>query len=155
MQALNVPLSSYTHTRPLLLTLTYLSSVLAPPGTQTNLMGLITFPIMYLPYGMVAMDLVMGGPGAAASGVSGLVVGHLWWWAVFGGGAAGTNGRVGGWARAPGWVRNVVGNGAGPASGGAGAGSGGGGGVHVLPPRTETTTSSGGHQWGSGHRLGS
>lgn len=89
----------------------------------------------------------MGGPAAAASGVSGLVVGHLWWWSVFGDAAGGS----GGWARAPGWLRSVVGDG----PGGVGETRSS---VHVTAPRrpaTEAGSSSGGHQWGSGNRLGS
>jgi Derlin-2/3 len=101
----------------------------------------------------------MGGPGAAASGVSGLVVGHLWWWSVFADAAGGGGGNRGafGWVRAPGWLRSIIGDGPGGVSGSA---TGGTGGVHVVPPRrlaaeAASGSSSGGHQWGSGNRLGS
>ncbi|EMD34659.1 hypothetical protein CERSUDRAFT_116839 [Gelatoporia subvermispora B] len=143
--ALNIPLRSLTHTRPLLLALTYVSARLAPPGTQTSLFGLLTFPLAYLPYALLALDFVMGGPRAAAQSVSGLVVGHLWWWGVWDAGALRAAGT------APGWLRRWVGDG--PAGGPGMAGTG----VHVVPPRArarEERATTGGYRWGSGRRLG-
>lgn len=128
------------HSRPLLVTLTYLSSRLAPPGTQTSLFGLFSFPILYFPYALVAMDLLMSGPAAAASSLTGILVGHLWWWSVF-------DTRVlERFGQAPGWLRSLVG-GSSPRIPG----------VQVAPPtdrRQQTQQQSSGHNWGSGNRLG-
>jgi len=159
--ALNVPISSRLHTRPLLLCLTYLSAALAPPGTQTSLMGLISFPVVYLPYVMIGLDLLMAGPGAVPPGVSGVVVGHLWWWGVWGGSIAGTPGVLEHYARAPQWMKRLIGEEGVTAPGNA-AGAGAMGGVHVIPPRrmvstrggSGTDTTASGYRWGSGNRLG-
>jgi len=157
--ALNVPISSYLHSRPLTICLTYLSASLAPPGSQTSIMGLISIPVVYLPYLMIGMDFLMAGPSAVPAGISGLVAGHLWWWGVWGASRAGTHGVLEHYARAPQWMRrlfgeqgwtpgNVVAPGAGPI-----------GGVHVMPPRGMATRALGGsttsgYRWGSGNRLG-
>ncbi|KAI0634838.1 DER1-domain-containing protein [Trametes polyzona] len=148
---LNIPLGTYVHTRALLLALTYVSSRLAPPGSQTSFFGLITFPIVYLPYMLVGLDLLMGGPGAAAISVSGAVVGHLWWWGVF------DTGAFRGVGTAPAWVRSFFGE-TGGGTGGVGGIANVGGGVHVVPPRRlreEAAAGTGlrGHNWGSGRRL--
>jgi Derlin-2/3 len=104
----------------------------------------------------------MGGPAAAAVGVVGLVVGHGWWWGIYGG--AGGRGSLERWGRAPAWVKNFVSDGppnvAGTGgTGDAGRGPGPIGGVHVITPRSRTAGSSSsatatGYQWGSGQRLG-
>ena len=146
-QTLCYPLNSFVHTRPLLIALTYVTSKLSPPGTQTSIFGLITIPVAYYPYLMVGMDLLMGGPTAAAIGVTGLIVGHGWWWGIYGG--AGRRGSLEEWGRAPAWMNRLVSNGGGTI-----------GGVHVIPPRTRADGSSSGsatatgYQWGSGRRLG-
>jgi len=164
---LSRPLNAYVHTRPLLIALTYLSSQLSPPGAQSSIFGLITIPVVYYPYLMVGMDLVMGGPAAAATGVVGLVVGHAWWWGIYGG--AGGRGMLERWGKAPSWVKIFVNDGSPGAAGAGGAADAGGaagpgpiGGVHVITPRTRTGAGSGssststttGYQWGSGQRLG-
>ncbi|KAH9939857.1 DER1-domain-containing protein [Amylocystis lapponica] len=141
--ALNIPLRAVVHTRPLLLALTYLSARLAPPGASTSLFGLLSLPLEYLPYALVAMDLVLAGPAAAAQALSGVLVGHLWWWGAWQGAAPRTLGI------APAWLRRVIGDGPGAAGGAVG-------GVHVVPPprvREEAERATG-HRWGSGHRLG-
>ncbi|KDQ60069.1 hypothetical protein JAAARDRAFT_126083 [Jaapia argillacea MUCL 33604] len=148
--ALNIPLRSYIHTRPLLLCLTYLSSSLAPPSAQTSFFGLLTLPVKYLPYVLVGLDLIMGGPQFAAQSISGCVVGHAWWYLVWREARRGP----GGWEKAPGWLVNLVGNGL-EGAGGSASGGVGGSGVHVIPPRREREQTTGGHRWGSGHRLGS
>ncbi|PCH44803.1 DER1-domain-containing protein [Wolfiporia cocos MD-104 SS10] len=141
---LNIPLHSFVHTRPLLLALTYLTSRLAPPGTQTSLFGLLSFPIVYLPFALIGLDLLMGGRAAAAQSISGAVVGHLWWWGVW------ESGVLRGFGAAPGWLRALVGGGPRPGAGGAP------GGVHVVPPRRlREEAQTGGYRWGTGHRLGS
>ena len=142
LQALNIPLRTYVHTRALLIALTYVSSMLAPPGSQTSFFGLITIPAKYLPYVFVAMDFLMGGPGAAAVSISGAVVGHLWWWGVW------HTGSLRAWGSAPSWLRSLMGE-----RGGI-AGAVNMGGVHVIPPRREAPRAAGGHNWGPGRRLG-
>ncbi|KIM78212.1 hypothetical protein PILCRDRAFT_824690 [Piloderma croceum F 1598] len=139
------PLNSYVHTRPLLIALTYVSSQLSPPGTQASIFGLITIPVAYYPYLMVGMDLVMGGPTTAASGVAGLIVGHGWWWSMYGG--AGGRGSLEEWGKAPAWMKRLVSDGPQGAGGtvnaaGGNAGSGAIGGVHVIPPRARADGSS-------------
>jgi len=138
----NIPLRTFVHLRPLLVTLTYLSSRLAPPGAQTSLMGLITFPIIYFPYALVGMDLVMAGPSAAACSITGILVGHLWWLSVWKTGVLESIGQ------APRWLKALIGRNAPsipPSSG-----------VHVIPPRAhQPATQRGiGYNWGSGQRLG-
>ncbi|KAI6001566.1 Der1-like family-domain-containing protein [Pisolithus orientalis] len=148
----NRPLESWSHNRPLLHTLTYLSCALAPPGTQSSIMGLITLPVAYVPYAMLGMDLLVSGMNVAAQSVSGLVVGHLWWWLVWGAntGAGGMErGPLANYARAPRWLRNWFGEREG-VRGSSGAG------YHVVPPRRQQTSARGtGHNWGGGQRLGS
>jgi Derlin-2/3 len=94
------------------------------------------------------IDLIMGGPSAAAVSVTGAVIGHLWWWTIFGEDGRGLPG-LREFGRAPSWVRALVSEGAGPNLGGTG--------VHVTPPRQQRGPSSNraGYNWGSGgQRLG-
>lgn len=95
------------------------------------------------------MDLIMGGPGAAAVSVTGAVTGHLWWWVIYGDGGRGLPSlrNIG---RAPSWVHRLVSDGVGPGVVGTG--------VHVVPPRQQRGASArtAGYNWGDGgHRLGS
>lgn len=127
-------------------------------------MGLVTFPVKYLPYVMVGLDLLMGGPGAAAQAVAGAAVGHFWWWSIWGGAVGARGGVLETFGRAPRWMRRLVGEASvPPASGGPGAGAGSNagtaGGVQVIPPRQLAGASGGssttrGYNWGSGQRLG-
>ena len=145
--------------RPLLLCIVYLSSNLAPPGAQTSLYGLITIPIKYFPYALLGMDLLMGGPGAAAQAIPGAVVGHLWWMGVFGTELGGTGGGVlTEWGRAPRWLRNWFGEDDVSSSRRT---LNSGGGVSVVPPRARAEEAANananttfGHRWGTGQRLG-
>ena len=143
---MNIPLGTFVHARPLLVCLTYLSSRLAPAGSQTSLFGLVTIPLVYFPYALIAMDFIMAGPRAAAASVTGAVVGHLWWWGVH------NTRALREWGTAPTWLRNFI---DGPGRPG-GSATGGSGGVHVIPPRRreEPASTSSGYQWGSGQRLG-
>ncbi|KAK7439786.1 hypothetical protein VKT23_017360 [Stygiomarasmius scandens] len=164
-----------TFLSPFLLSLIYLTSSLAPVGAQANLFGLITFPVKYYPYVILAMDFLLGGPRAAAEAIPGAIVGHIWWWGVWGselggsrwegegmrGASRGSGGILEEVARAPRWLSRWFNDtarvpGAGP---GAGRGANQGGGVHVVPPRrfvneTQEQRGSGGYNWGSGRRLG-
>ncbi|KAI0305202.1 DER1-domain-containing protein [Multifurca ochricompacta] len=129
--ALNLPLGSFVHSRAL----------------TSSLMGLITIPAKYLPHALIGMDLIMGGPKAAAVSVTGAVVGHLWWLVVYGEDGRGLSG-LGGLGRAPSWVRALISDGPNVA----------GTGVHVIPPRQQRQPSARttGYDWGSsGQRLGS
>lgn len=143
--------------RPFLVCLVYLYSSLAPPGAMTSIMGLITIPIVYYPYVLMAMDLVVYGTSAAALAVAGAAVGHLWWWTVWGG-ELGSRGVLGPYSMAPQWLRRLFGEEERPrrppAAGGAAAGLARSG-VHVTAPAgAPTTGTSTGHTWGSGRRLG-
>ncbi|KAF8970356.1 Der1-like family-domain-containing protein [Flammula alnicola] len=138
-----MPLRTYIFARPLLVCLIYLYSALAPPGSLTSIMGLISVPVTYYPYVMVGLDLIMAGPQAAAQSVAGAVVGHLWWWTVWGG-------ELG--SQAPEWLRKLPTGGRWRRSCWLGAC-----GVHVTAPRPPAGSPSGtatGHTWGSGTRLG-
>lgn len=110
------------------------------------------------------MDILMGGPAAAAQSLPGAVVGHLWWWGVWGSATGGRGGILQEFGRAPQWLRDLIGEGPAPpvaAGPGGGAGANQGGGVHVIPPRRPATASgsggstASGYNWGSGNRLGS
>ena len=84
-------------------------------------------------------------------GVTGCVVGHIWWWTVWGGDSSG-RGVLNARAKSPEWLRRFMGehwprvvNAARPLSGG----------VYVSPPpQSGPASQSRGHQWGSGTRLG-
>ncbi|KAJ4467016.1 Der1-like family-domain-containing protein [Lentinula aciculospora] len=155
IMATSVPLSSMLFFRPLLLSLVYLSSQLAPPGSQTSLYGLISIPVKYFPFALLGMDLLSGGPRAAAVALPGAVVGHLWWWGVFGTEAGGRGGPMAEYGRAPRWLAKWFGETSGPSANSIRAT---GSGVHVVPPRArteETAQTTHGYRWGSGNRLGS
>ncbi|KAI9507852.1 DER1-domain-containing protein [Russula earlei] len=139
---LNLPLGSFVHARALTLCILYLSSALAPAGSQSSLMGLITVPVQYLPYAMIGLDMIMGGPRAAAVSVTGAVVGHLWWWMIYGEDGRGLPGVLE-FGRAPSWVRALVSEGAGPNVAGTG--------VHAIPPRQQREPGrASGYNWGGG-----
>ncbi|KAH9477476.1 Derlin-2 [Psilocybe cubensis] len=152
------PFSPSIFTRPFLLCLVYVYAALAPPSTMTSIMGLVTVPVIYYPYILIAFDLLSGGPQVAALSVAGAVVGHLWWWTVWGGEMA-SRGVLSNRARAPRWLCNLMGqtNQAGPppAAGGT-AQSLARGGIYVTAPRQAAEAGNpSGHTWGSGRRLGS
>lgn len=140
LQALNIPLRTYVHTRALLVALTYVSSALAPAGSQSSFFGLITFPVKYLPYTFIAMDFLMAGPQAAAVSITGAIMGHLWWWGVW------DTGALRGWGSAPSWLRSLMGERRGVVNMG---------GVHVVPPRRlREAGNDSARNWGPGRRLG-
>ncbi|KAJ7074962.1 Der1-like family-domain-containing protein [Mycena belliarum] len=155
----SIPVSSLVFFRPFLLCVVYVSSSLAPVGAQTSIMGLVHLPIRYLPYIMLGMDLLMEGPGAVAAALPGAVVGHLWWWGVWGPEVGGAGGVLAPWGAAPVWLREWMGQGdVPPPPAGRSTGANSGGGVHIIPPRRQTRdaapAATTGYQWGQGQRLG-
>lgn len=152
--------------RPFLLCLAYISSALAPVGTMTSVMGLVQLPVKYFPYVMLGFDLLLGGPSAVANSLPGAVVGHLWWWSVWGPELGGAGGVLLRWSGAPRWFRDYMGEGNTPPPGARNpdgtTGANVGGGVRVVPPRrfAEEAVAAGaerpaGYNWGTGgQKLG-
>jgi hypothetical protein len=140
-QAFNIPLNTFVHTRALMVAITYVSGQLSPPGTQTSLWGLVSFPVRYFAYALVAIDFVIGGKQAALSALTGIIVGHLWWWGVWESRALRELGT------APGWMKALIET---PPPPGTTPGSSGGSSSRSRRPGAQTT----GYSWGSGHRLG-
>ncbi|KAJ7222055.1 Der1-like family-domain-containing protein [Mycena haematopus] len=163
----SIPMNSMLFFRPFLLCIAYVGSALAPAGTMTSIMGLIHLPIKYLPYIMLGMDLLMFGPGAVAASLPGALIGHLWWWGVWGSEIGGAGGVLQPWSVAPRWLREWMGEGNAPPPGArapdGATGANSGGGVRVIPPRRPAeatpgagTSSTTGYNWGGrGNRLGS
>lgn len=117
-------------------------------------MGIVSVPITYQPYVMLVFDLFTDGPKGAAVGVAGCIVGHIWWWTVWGGNSSG-QGILSPYSRAPEWLRRLMGE-RGPRVPLGGQRSTGGG-VYVTAPRQSATSGSAttaGYRWGSGRRLG-
>ena len=132
--------------------LTYLMCALAPPGAQTSVMGLITIPVKYFPYALLAIDVFND---RASESITGMIVGHLWWWLVWGAGTgAGSveQGRFAGLALAPRWLKDWFGERDGDRRATNRAG------YQVQAPRQRAAQAAGarptGHNWGSGQRLG-
>ncbi|KAK1231293.1 hypothetical protein PQX77_005593 [Marasmius sp. AFHP31] len=170
--ATSYPVGSRLFLSPFLLCIIYLFSSLAPPGTKTSFFGLVTLPVVYLPYLMLLLDFLGGGPRAVAQSLPGALVGHLLWLAVWGD-QVGRPGPYANYGKAPRWLANWLGDTRDPEEQVALAGVGGG--VYVVAPRTtiypdagsgadgSLTGSSGGgggggnagYSWGSGQRLGS
>ncbi|KAF8217675.1 Der1-like family-domain-containing protein [Mycena galopus ATCC 62051] len=162
----SLPVNSMIFFRPFLLCITYVGSALAPAGAMTSIMGLIQLPIKYLPYIMLGMDLLMAGPGAVAQSLPGAVVGHLWWWGVWGPEVGGAGGILQQWSAAPRWLREWMGEGNAPLPGArtpdGATGANSGTPVRVIPPRRAAdatagagTTRTTGYNWGGGgNRLG-
>ncbi|THV07146.1 hypothetical protein K435DRAFT_643878, partial [Dendrothele bispora CBS 962.96] len=73
---LSIPLSPSTFISPFLLALIYMTSSLAPVGAQANLFGLVSFPVKYYPYVILALDFLMGGPMAESGRSVGVSPGH-------------------------------------------------------------------------------
>ena len=120
----------------------------------------MTVEIKYFPYILLVFDFLAGGPALAAQSVAGAAVGHLWWWSVWGGGDLGSQGILNSYASAPQWMRSLFGDrnpGRPSAAGGAATGLASGG-IHVTAPRRPATSGGSstttGHSWGSGQRLG-
>lgn len=151
--AVEYPLGAFTHLRPLLVCITYVTSALAPAGSETNFFGLVSFPIKYMPYVMVLMDFIMAGPGAAAQAIGGALVGHVWWWGVFGRMGGGRTGLLAPYGVAPSWVKKLVSTGA-QVEGQGGSGSGSAAGDSTGAATGSQQQQAPAHRWGSGNRLG-
>ncbi|KAJ8088876.1 hypothetical protein PM082_014122 [Marasmius tenuissimus] len=167
--ATSYPVNSFRFLSPFLLCIVYLSSSLAPPGTKTNFFGLVTLPVIYLPYLMLVLDFLVGGPRAMAQSLPGALVGHLWWLCIWGD-QVGRPGPYANYGKAPRWLANWLGDTRDPEEQPSGVNMGVG--VQVVAPRTtiypnagsgaseSSTGSSGdggsnaGYKWGSGQRLG-
>ncbi|KAJ7854262.1 Der1-like family-domain-containing protein [Mycena olivaceomarginata] len=106
---LSIPVGRGSFFHPFLLCIAYMSSALAPPGAQTSLFGLVTLPLIYLPYVMLGTDLLTGGPDAVVVALPGAVVGHMWWWSVWGSAAGGAGGVLEPWSGAPMWMKKYMG----------------------------------------------
>jgi len=154
-----LPLNAWYPAKALLLALVYLYSRLAPTGGMTSIMGIIEVPIKYQPYIMIGFDLFAAGKDETMLDIAGCVVGHIWWWTVWGSDSSG-RGMLSTYAKAPAWLRSWMGErGTHP---GVDAVRSIGGGVYATPPpRTATSgstsssaTTTTGHRWGSGTRLG-
>ncbi|EIW76993.1 DER1-domain-containing protein [Coniophora puteana RWD-64-598 SS2] len=144
---INLPLNPHIHEHALVHALVYLDCTFAPSSAQTSLFGLVTFRTNYYPYVLLALDILVGGRAYAALGASGMVVGHLWWWLVWGcSGAGGVERGVlaGAAAHAPGRVREWFGDKARPRVSKVGRG------VTVFAPGGEGDS----YRWGRGKRLG-
>ncbi|KAF7308740.1 Derlin [Mycena kentingensis (nom. inval.)] len=148
--------------RPLCLAIVYIGSRLAPLGAQTSIFGLVTVPVRYMPYIMLAFD-ALSGPEAIATALPGAIIGHLWWWGVWGSAIGGGGGILSYWARAPRWFADWMGQERTHVSDGPGAGVGSanaGRGVQIIPPRrmaddpTPAGPAATGYNWGRGNRLG-
>jgi Derlin-2/3 len=70
------------HAPAMILALVYLSCANAAPGARTSIFGLFTVPTRYYPYVVIGLDLIQGGPPAAACALAGALVGHTWWCAL-------------------------------------------------------------------------
>lgn len=163
------------------MSLIYLSCIQAEPNAQTSFYGLFSLPTRLWPFLCIAIDLLSGGPHAAAECIVGCVVGHLWNWGVWGGGSgpgpnrnrtrSGYTMNFGGslkrWSTAPSWLFNLIQGPPPPTRGVGGAARdrpdlNQGGTYTVVTPRTRlgeaprnpATGSTTGYTWGSGNRLG-
>lgn len=127
------------------------------PDAIANIFGLIQTSVVYLPYAVVALDLLMHGPYGGAIAVSGLIVSQAFYMLEWN--STGTPKRNR-WLAAPTWFKNLFGKevaypdtvanerrvyGDAIAPTGRGFGDGGRG-------ANPATTS--GYNWGTGHRLG-
>ena len=127
---------------------------------MASIFGLIQTSIVYLPYAVAAMDLLMRGPYAGAIAVSGLIVSQAFYMLEWDSNGGTPTPKRNGWLAAPTWFKNlfrthigrpdtvaterkVYGDATAPA--GRGFGDGG---------RGANTATTSGYQWGKGNRLG-
>lgn len=74
------PLGASAFSRPLLVCLTTHSTALAPDGTQSAILGLVSYPVKVTPFFMVAADFFFYGSQAAARSIAAAIVGYFWAW---------------------------------------------------------------------------
>jgi Derlin-2/3 len=130
------------------------------PNAMASLFGLIQTNIVYLPYAVAAMDLLIDGPYGAAVAVSGLIVSQALYMLEWGSASGESAPKRNSWLAAPTWFkklfRNEIANPDalanarrvyGQASAPAGRGFGDSG-------RGANTATTSGYSWGEGHRLG-
>ncbi|EPS96873.1 hypothetical protein FOMPIDRAFT_1129502 [Fomitopsis schrenkii] len=142
---INLPLGTVAHPKSWLMALIYLTSKLAPSTAMTSFFGLITFPVRYLPYTMIVIDLLAEGRQGAARSIAGAIIGHLWWWGVWDSRLLERAGT------APMWLKKRLEQNPGPSTHG---GWKRGGVEGVAPRQVREEGRPGEHSWGSGHRLG-
>ncbi len=130
------------------------------PDATVSIFGLVSIPAKYFPYAMMAMDVLsapQGGIRAAAGTLTGIIAGHAWYLLMHRDPA-----RAPKFGYAPAWFRQLIGTGETPQQRDAGVdrrvfGA-------AAAPRGRTLNDGGarpaandagsGHDWGTGHRLG-
>ncbi|KAF7333072.1 DER1-domain-containing protein [Mycena venus] len=75
---LSIPMAPPFFSRPFSLCLAYISTAFAGPGILTHVSD-IAISITAIPYIMLFIDLLSGGPRAVIRALPGVVVGHMWW----------------------------------------------------------------------------
>lgn len=83
------------------------TACLETPSQQTALFGMLRMPMLYLPYAMLAISFVTGGPSAALIQGTGLASAHLWRHVSETMPANGAPNHV----ATPNWVRAILGDG--------------------------------------------
>lgn len=130
------------------------------PNAMASLFGFIQMSIVYLPYAVAAMDLIMGGPYQGAVAVSGLIVSQVLYMLEWDSTGGGSTPKRNGWLAAPTWFKNLfrkeIANPDAAANekrvyGGASAPAGRGFSDGGLGANRATTS---GYNWGKGNRLG-
>ncbi|KAJ7302231.1 Der1-like family-domain-containing protein, partial [Mycena albidolilacea] len=106
---LSIPMGRGPFFHSFLFCIAYMSSALTPPSTQTSLFGLMTLPVTYLPYIMLGTDLLTGRPDTVVIVLPGAVIGHMWWWSMWGSTAGGVGSVLELWSGAPMWMKNYMG----------------------------------------------
>jgi Derlin-2/3 len=130
------------------------------PNSVASLFGLIQTSIVYLPYALAAMDILMDGPFGGIMAVSGLIVSQALYMLEWHSTSGESTPKRNSWLAAPTWFKNLFGKQIanpdaadaarrvyGQASAPAGRGFSDGG-------RGANTATTSGYNWGSGHRLG-
>ncbi|KAJ2913802.1 hypothetical protein MD484_g6617, partial [Candolleomyces efflorescens] len=119
------PFKAEIHLDALIACLASLASLTAPPGSTTSFMGFFTLPLSTLPYLLIFVGLLTGGPSGAGIAVAGVVVGFVWFhliWKGFGEKSTFGNthapGALAEYGRAPGWLRDLFGERRQPTNGG-------------------------------------
>ncbi|KAJ2936526.1 hypothetical protein H1R20_g567, partial [Candolleomyces eurysporus] len=119
------PFKASIHLDALIACLSYLASATAPPGSTTSFMGFFTLPLSNLPYLLIFLGLLKGGPWGAGIAVAGALVGFAWFHLIWKGlfatktfGSTHPPGILAEYGRAPGWLRDAFGERRQPTNGG-------------------------------------